>query len=347
MGAFLLFFILSSPMLRLTPLRFTSSIHKPLTFVAHRSPRRPFSFTPHHQAPRFRPSSSEPPHVLTPTEAASLVSTLRSRSVHEPIERVSYTIPLVFGGIVCTGAFITAGIIYDRNQQTVWQRWLADNNIGWRWLRGDPRAPRPTMGELWQEKRRLILEKRQQWMDRVVATLGQWQQIYGLPETVRRMALITAGKWASMTESERTLFGLIAINVVVFGAWQVPRWTPFMSRWFLHHPGSNRPLTLITSCFSHKEGLHLACNMVGLWSFGGLVHDYLGREQFLALYLSTGVGANMVSHAVSLAMRKSRPLLPSLGASGAIYGLLSSTAYLQPQASVSLIFLPFFPIKLG
>ncbi|ORZ10437.1 hypothetical protein BCR42DRAFT_333649 [Absidia repens] len=151
-----------------------------------------------------------------------------------------------------------------------------------------------------------------------------------------------------MTEAERTLTVLVGLNVLVFGAWQVPRWTPFMVRWFMHHPGaSNRPITLVTSCFSHKDGLHLACNMIGLWSFGGLVHDYLGRQQFLALYMTTGIGANMASHVLSLAFRRSRPLLPSLGASGAIYGLLSGTAYLEPQASVSLIFLPFFPIKLG
>ncbi|KAI9306568.1 hypothetical protein BJ944DRAFT_159647 [Cunninghamella echinulata] len=150
-----------------------------------------------------------------------------------------------------------------------------------------------------------------------------------------------------MTDTERTLAGLIAINLLVFGAWQVPRWTNFMTRWFMHYPGSDRSITLLTSCFSHKEGLHLACNMVGLWSFGGLIHDYLGREQFLALYLTTGISANMASHVFSLALRRTRPLLPSLGASGAIYGLLSGTAYLEPQASVSLVFLPFLPIKLG
>ncbi|ORX52388.1 rhomboid-domain-containing protein [Hesseltinella vesiculosa] len=173
------------------------------------------------------------------------------------------------------------------------------------------------------------------------------QDVYGLPESVKRAVLMVCNKYASMTESERTLAALVGINVLVFGAWQVPRWTPFMSRWFLHHPGGSHPITLVTSCFSHKEGLHLAFNMVGLWSFGGLMHDYLGREQFLAMYLSTGIGANMVSHTMSLALRHSRPLLPSLGASGALYGLLAGTAYLQPNASVSLIFLPMVPIKLG
>ena len=150
-----------------------------------------------------------------------------------------------------------------------------------------------------------------------------------------------------MTESEKTLSVLIALNSLVFIGWQIPRFIPFMSQWFLHLPGTKRNLTLLTSCFSHQEFFHFALNIVGLWSFGRVVHDTFGREQFLAMYLSAGVGANVVSHACSLALRNSRPLLPSLGASGAIYGLVASTAILHPNSSISLIFLPMIPIKLG
>ncbi|PHZ10678.1 rhomboid-domain-containing protein [Rhizopus microsporus ATCC 52813] len=150
-----------------------------------------------------------------------------------------------------------------------------------------------------------------------------------------------------MTESEKTLSVLIALNSLVFIGWQIPRFMPFMGQWFLHLPGTKRNLTLLTSCFSHQEFFHFALNMVGLWSFGRVVHDTFGREQFLAMYLSAGVGANVVSHACSLALRNSRPLLPSLGASGAIYGLVASTAILHPNSSISLIFLPMIPIKLG
>ncbi|KAL0077195.1 hypothetical protein F4703DRAFT_1743042 [Phycomyces blakesleeanus] len=150
-----------------------------------------------------------------------------------------------------------------------------------------------------------------------------------------------------MTDADKTMACLIGINLVVFGFWQVRSLKPFMNRWFLHHPGSPRSITLLTSCFSHQEVMHLGMNMLGLWSFGGILHDYLGREQFLALYLTMGVGANVASHIFSLAFRNSRPLMPSLGASGAIYGLLAGTAFLYPHSSVSLIFLPFVPIKLG
>ncbi|CAO3587329.1 unnamed protein product [Absidia cylindrospora] len=229
-----------------------------------------------------------------------------------------------------------------------WQSWSS-------WVNGgaDPSAglgTSITMGDFWQAKQALMEEKRQEWKHRIDTVLQRWQQTYGLPEGLRRLGWMVTEKYASMTEADRTLAGLIGINILVFGAWQVPRWSSFMTRWFMHHPGTSggrRPVTLITSCFSHQEGLHLACNMVGLWSFGSLMHEYLGREQFLALYLSMGVGANMASHTMSLALRRLRPLLPSLGASGAIYGLLSGIAYMKPEASISLIFLPFYPIKLG
>ncbi|ORY97666.1 hypothetical protein BCR43DRAFT_438525 [Syncephalastrum racemosum] len=150
-----------------------------------------------------------------------------------------------------------------------------------------------------------------------------------------------------MTEAERTLASLIGINLVVFGCWQIPRLAPFMTRWFLHHPTKGNSITLLTSCFSHQEVLHLGLNMVGLWSFGSIMHEVLGREQFLAFYLTTGIGANVASHVLSLASRRWRPLLPSLGASGALYGLLASTAVLYPQSSVYIAFLPFIPIQLG
>ncbi|KAI8985303.1 hypothetical protein BDB01DRAFT_721506 [Pilobolus umbonatus] len=154
-------------------------------------------------------------------------------------------------------------------------------------------------------------------------------------------------KLTSLTEAEKTLAGLIGINTLVFACWQIPRLAPFMSKWFMHLPGGRRNITLLTSCFSHQEFFHFTFNMVGLWSFGQFVHDYVGREQFLAMYLSSGIMANVVSHNMSLFLRNSRPLLPGLGASGAVYGLLAATAVIQPSASISLIFLPMVPIQLS
>ena len=189
----------------------------------------------------------------------------------------------------------------------------------------------------------MLVEKRHNLLEGLARRLDNMN----LPRDVKQAIWIVGEKLATMSEAEKTLAGIIAINTVVFACWQIPRLTPFMSKWFLHLPGSRQNITLLTSCFSHQEFFHFALNMVGLWSFGRVVHDTLGREQFVAMYLSAGIGANVVSHACSLALRNSRPLLPSLGASGAIYGLVASTAVLYPNSSISLIFLPMIPIKLG
>lgn len=254
---------------------------------------------------------------------------------------VRYTGPIVFGLTLSATTFITAGIVFDRNQQTLWDR-LRQHSRQWSFF-GSNYDEESILSALWREKRDLMVEKRQALLESLADKLNN----LSLPQDVKRAIWMVGEKFATMSESEKTLAGFIALNTVVFACWQVPRFTPFMSKWFLHLPGSRQNITLLTSCFSHQEFFHFALNMVGLWSFGRVVHDTLGREQFLAMYLSAGIGANVVSHVCSLALRQSRQLVPSLGASGAIYGLVASTAVLYPNSSISLIFLPMIPIKLG
>lgn len=254
---------------------------------------------------------------------------------------VRYAGPIMCGITLSAASFITAGIVFDRNQQTLWDRVRSHSR---QWLMfGSAQDEESILAELWQEKRAMLTEKRQVMLQNLAHRLDN----LNIPQDIKRAFWMMGEKLATMSESEKTLAGIIAINTVVFALWQIPRLTPFMSKWFLHLPGSKQNITLLTSCFSHQEFFHFALNMVGLWSFGKVIHDTLGREQFLAMYLTTGIGANVVSHACSLALRNSRPLAPSLGASGAIYGLVASTAVLHPNSSISLIFLPMIPIKLG
>lgn len=255
--------------------------------------------------------------------------------------RIRYTGPIVYGVTLSVATFITAGVVFDRNQQTLWDR-LRQHSRQWS-LFGSAQDEESILAALWREKRDMMVEKKH----RVLENLAERLDKMNLPQDIKRAIWMVGEKFATMSESEKTLAGLIALNTVVFACWQIPRFTPFMSKWFLHLPGGRQNATLLTSCFSHQEFFHFALNMVGLWSFGRVIHDSLGREQFLAMYLSAGIGANVVSHACSLALRNSRPLLPSLGASGAIYGLVASTAVMYPNSSISLIFLPMIPIKLG
>lgn len=80
---------------------------------------------------------------------------------------------------------------------------------------------------------------------------------------------------------------------------------------------------LVTSMFLHQEVWHIAFNMLGLWWLGGPLEAKLGRVRFLALYLLSGLAGGALTYWLA------EPNQPSLGASGAIYGLLGATAVLM------------------
>ncbi|ORZ10362.1 hypothetical protein BCR41DRAFT_308704 [Lobosporangium transversale] len=149
-----------------------------------------------------------------------------------------------------------------------------------------------------------------------------------------------------LTPAERTIWAIIGLNSIVFGAWKVPRLTPFMERWFMHHPAHGKSITLLTSIFSHQHFWHFGLNMFALHSFAMPLHEHMGREQFLAFYLTTGLTASLASHLFTVARVSWAKMIPSLGASGALFGCLSSIAYLYPNASAYIIFLPFLSFKM-
>ncbi|KAJ1680425.1 hypothetical protein EV182_000006 [Spiromyces aspiralis] len=166
-----------------------------------------------------------------------------------------------------------------------------------------------------------------------------------VPDEAKKVCIIAVDKWYSVPASQRLVYCIVGANLLVFGLWQVPRAVPFMSRHFLHDPRSGKSYTLFTSMFSHNELLHLGFNMVALLSFSKAVGPLMGAEQFTAFYLSSGVLASLTSHLGAGVLRST--ILPSLGASGAIYALLGATMMYYPHSKVSLIFLPFFPISIG
>lgn len=148
--------------------------------------------------------------------------------------------------------------------------------------------------------------------------------------------------WKSRRESERTIFSLIALNSLVFIAWKVPSCHNFLSRYFMHSIRAH-PITMLTSTFSHMTGMHLLFNMLALYSFGRMLHEKMGREQFLAFYLSAGLAASAGSHIVR-SLRAD--LTKSLGASGAVFGVAAGCAH-QPNVRVSLIFVPFVSVPIN
>jgi membrane associated rhomboid family serine protease len=96
--------------------------------------------------------------------------------------------------------------------------------------------------------------------------------------------------------------------------------------------------TLFTSMFMHGGFLHIAGNMLFLWVFGNNIEDRLGRVKFLIFYLLAGLIA-----VYTQALIDPGSTAPTIGASGAIAGVLGAYALLFPKARVlTLIFIIFF-----
>jgi len=97
-------------------------------------------------------------------------------------------------------------------------------------------------------------------------------------------------------------------------------------------------LTLVTAMFLHGGFAHLFGNMLYLWIFGDNLEDALGHARYLAFYLVTGVLAGL-THVFVTAALGSDPLVPCLGASGAISGVLGGYIVLFPRRRVRVIWL--------
>jgi len=97
-------------------------------------------------------------------------------------------------------------------------------------------------------------------------------------------------------------------------------------------------LTLLTSMFMHGGFAHLFGNMLFLWIFGDNLEERLGRVRYLIFYLVCGVIASL-AHVFTTYAFGSNPYVPSLGASGAISGVLGGYVLLFPRNRVNVIML--------
>jgi membrane associated rhomboid family serine protease len=103
-------------------------------------------------------------------------------------------------------------------------------------------------------------------------------------------------------------------------------------------PGAPTWLTVFTAMFMHGGLLHLGGNMLFLWIFGNNVEDSMGRVKFLLFYLLGGLAATALQVVVG-----PDSMVPNLGASGAIAGVLGGYLILFPRARVvTVIFIVFF-----
>jgi membrane associated rhomboid family serine protease len=154
-------------------------------------------------------------------------------------------------------------------------------------------------------------------------------------------------------------YGLVIVNIAIF-IYELTLSERGLTRFFYHWavvplqftgvlmgnpypviPGGEPPewLTLITSQFLHGGLMHLVGNMLFLWIFGNNVEDKLGHLRFLLFYLTCGTLAGATQWFFSQTSQ-----IPSLGASGAIAGVMGAYIIRFPQVNVrTVIPLGIFP----
>lgn len=141
--------------------------------------------------------------------------------------------------------------------------------------------------------------------------------------------------------SQRRLFpivtyALIALNVFVF-LLELAGGNAFTNSWsFVPARMISNPtagfITLFTSMFLHAGWLHLGGNMLYLLIFGDNVEDRFGHFKFLVFYILCGLAAGLAQYAVSMSSEN-----PTLGASGAIAGVLAAYLVLFPGRKVRVL----------
>uniref|UniRef100_A0A1B6ETA6 rhomboid protease n=1 Tax=Cuerna arida TaxID=1464854 RepID=A0A1B6ETA6_9HEMI len=146
--------------------------------------------------------------------------------------------------------------------------------------------------------------------------------------------------WHSLSAGDKTFVPICAINVLVFLAWAVRPWQPFMTKYFTAGLASGALCwPMLLSVFSHYSILHLGANMFVLHSFSDRAVSALGREQFVGLYLSAGMVSSFTSYLFKAIIKSPSS---SLGASGAVMCILGYFCCRYPESKLAIIFVPNF-----
>lgn len=114
-------------------------------------------------------------------------------------------------------------------------------------------------------------------------------------------------------------------------------WLALNPQRFLYRLAIWQPVTYM---FLHADIFHILFNMLALWMFGGVLEEYWGKKKFLIYYFLTGTGAGITYVIFDLVTGMGNS---TIGASGAIYGLLLAFGVLFPDTIILMFFL--FPMK--
>ncbi len=148
--------------------------------------------------------------------------------------------------------------------------------------------------------------------------------IPGLTPMVKKIMIATFAIWVLqlMTPSLSNFLAVSVPGVFVHGF----IWQPVTYMW-LH---------------SVQAPMHILLNMFMLWMFGGILEQTWGGRKFLRFYLITGVGAGAII--LLWGTVSGAPYYPTVGASGALYGIVTAFSLLWPDRTVMLLFPPV-PMK--
>jgi len=145
---------------------------------------------------------------------------------------------------------------------------------------------------------------------------------------------------------------IVALNVAVFAyelSLEPAALEAFWTRWglvparFLSDPFAPSEIaTLFASMFMHGGWAHIIFNLLYLWIFGNNLEDHFGHLGFVAFYLACGVAA-----ALTQLLATPDATIPTIGASGAIAGVLGGYLVLFPGATVVTVIPIFFFIEIA
>ncbi|KAE9376833.1 rhomboid-domain-containing protein [Stipitochalara longipes BDJ] len=150
-------------------------------------------------------------------------------------------------------------------------------------------------------------------------------QAYTPPRPAWRM-------WPDIPPSAATIIGIFFANAIVLFAWRIPPMFRILNKFFITVPGYPRAFSLLGNTFSHQTFSHFGVNMTVLWFVGTRLHEEVGRANFLAIYMSSGAIGSLFS-LTSWVMRNNF-VSASLGASGAICGIIAAYLWLNSSETV-------------
>ncbi|QKX56479.1 uncharacterized protein TRUGW13939_03584 [Talaromyces rugulosus] len=158
-----------------------------------------------------------------------------------------------------------------------------------------------------------------------------YAETYEPPKEYKRM-------WRDIPPAAATVFGIMGVNVAIYLLWKAPPAWRLLNRYFISVPLYPYAMSVVGSVFSHQQLRHLATNTLILWLIGTRLHDEIGRGDFMAVYLSSGVLGSITSLTAHVLL--GRLTITSLGASGAIAGLVASWCMLHSNDKLVPSFLP-------